>query len=309
MAAAQRTTEQLVTAVRQLANQETPNPTTSFVTDTEIIRRIVEAQYELYDMMLEADPHIFVTPYSYAVAAGAALDLTTIPGTGFYRMVGLDLFTGGPLPVSVHRFNWAERNRYVGSNPSGTYTLWYTPRVTELVPGAVLDIFTDNYQKWIISAAAAVIMAKAEESDPSSVLADKATEGMRILGAIAARNSEPDQVPDISERDYYGRGFAQLPSIGYSIEGSSLMIRGGGAGSVILTSVPLVSGPSFTFAVATVADLVAYNDAALITGQAEARVVSPGRNYWLLANTGNPDDSTTTANFVNAPSGRQWVGE
>lgn len=222
MAQSQRTLGQLIASIRQVSNQETENPATAFVTDDEIRDRIVEAQYELYDMMLDADEHLFVLSTTFALTSSNLYALSGVPDPGFYRFVGLDYSTGGPTPVTIHRFNFAERNRRSGLNFSGTYTLWYTPRLTELsVAGDKLDVFTDNYRAWIIKSVAATIMAKAEESDPSSMLAEKAAEGMRILGSIAQRTGDPEQVPDVTCYDY-DEGFADRA---YSIEGANLVIR------------------------------------------------------------------------------------
>jgi hypothetical protein len=222
--ASQRTLAQLIASVRQIANEETLAPTTAFVTDTEITDRIVEAQYELYDLMLDADPDLFTTSTTFTLTSSNVFSLLTVPNPGFYRFRGLDCATGGPTPKTVHRFQFAERNRYMGQNFAGTYTLWYTPRLTELaVDTDVLDTFTDNYRKWIINSAAAVIMAKAEESDPASALQEKATEGMRILGAISARQSEPEQVPDVtSQNDFWDGGVLDRR---YALEGTNLVIR------------------------------------------------------------------------------------
>jgi len=311
MAYNQRTAEQLIAAVREEANQELPagaDPTKAFATDTEILRRLVEAQYELYDLMLDADEHYNATSFTFTVAAGAQLDVATLPTPGFYRMLGLDLYTGGLQPVPVNRFAFAERNRWVGLNPAATYTIWYTPRLTELVVGGgKLDLFTDNYQKYLILAAAAEIMAKAEESDPSSVLAAKGVEQARILGSFTKRSGGPGQIPDVTD-DYFRRDCFVQDRV-YSLEGTLLVIRGGGAGGSAVVAPPVITGSSFVFSVQSVSDLAAYNDALLTTSQAQAHVRDTGRNYWLETNTGNPDDSTTTANYVNAPSGRQWVGQ
>jgi len=311
MSYAQRTAEQLIASVREEANQELPagaDPTKAFATDTEILRRLVEAQYELYDLMLDADEHYNATSFTFSVAAGAQLDVSTLPTPGFYRMLGLDLYTGGQTPVPVNRFAFAERNRWIGLNPAATYTLWYTPRLTELVTGGgKLDLFADNYQRYLILGAAAAIMAKAEESDPSSVIAAKQVEAARILGSFNKRTGGPGQVPDITD-DYF-RADSFVADRVYSLEGTQLTVRGGGAGGSNVQAPPVITGAAFLFSVQSVSDLAAYQDALLTTSQAQAHVRDTGRNYWLETNTGNPDDSATTANYVNAPSGRQWVGQ
>lgn len=175
-------------------------------------------------MMLDADQHLFVLSQNFTLTTSASFALSTVADPGFYRLVALDLQTGGPVPATVHRFNFAERNRYRGNNFAGIYTLWYTPRLTELVDlDDKLDVFTDNYRAWIIHSVAAVIMAKAETSDPRAVLTFKATETSRIIKSIGQRNNEPEQAPDVTQVESHWDtvGFQR----GYSIEGPSLVIR------------------------------------------------------------------------------------
>ena len=66
---------------------------------------------------------------------------------------------------------------------------------------------------------------------------------------------------------------------------------------------------SFVFSVETIDDLAGYDDAPLATHHAFAHIRATFRNYWLEENSGNPDDRIGAANFIDAPSGRQWIGE
>lgn len=200
MAQAQRTLQNLIDAIRQNANEEAPNPTLAFVTDVEITRRIVEAQYELYDLMLEVDPYNFALSASFTLTSSNIFALGGLPDPGFYRLLGLDYGTAGSAQfATVHRFNFAERNRYSGQNFAGTYQIWYVPRIAEL--SAVedkLDVFSDNFQKYIIARATIDVMGKAEESDPQQFIDIVKFERARILGAIMGRNQETEQVPDVT---------------------------------------------------------------------------------------------------------------
>jgi len=218
-----RTLTQLIAAVRQESDTET----TLHVTDAEITRRIVEAQYELYDRMLVVDRHLFATSQNFTLSSTPTFDLTTL-SPSFYQMLGLELVIG-PRPLSIHRFQFADRNRKLllsysldlsantltirpSTNFGGTYTLYYTPRLTELASGSdTLDVFTDNYQEFIIASAAIRVMSKSEESDPATLTARKAELLERILGAVANRNAEPEQIPDVQSYDgdswTWGGGF------------------------------------------------------------------------------------------------------
>src|SRR6185295_296885 len=272
MAYNQRTAEQLIQAVREEANQELPagaDPTKAFASDTEILRRLVEAQYELYDLMLDADEDYNLASFTYQVAAGAQLDVSTLPTPGFYRMRALDLYTGGYTPIPVNKLTFAERNRWIGVNPGATYTIWYTPRLTELVTGGgKLDLFADNYQRYLVLAAAAVIMGKAEESDPTTVLAMKKAEQDRILGSFNKRSGGPGQIPDITDNYFRGDIFCQDRV--YTLSGTQLIIRGGGSGGSNIAAPPVITGAAFVFSVQSVSDLSAYNDALLTTSQARS---------------------------------------
>lgn len=204
-----RTLTNLILAVRQESNEEG----SLFVTDSEITRRIVEAQYELYDRMLQVDRHLFATSVAFTLTSTPTFDLTTL-SPAFYQLLGIDLAIGGNPPLTVHRYSFGDRNkRYLRGysiegnslvfRPSdqfaGNYTIWYTPRLTELASGGdTLDIFTDNYQEFITASAAIRVMSKSEESDPATLQARKAELLERILGAVANRNAEPEQVPDVT---------------------------------------------------------------------------------------------------------------
>lgn len=222
MAQAQRTGAQLITAIRENANEESPNPTSAFVTDIEILRRIVEAQYELYDLMLEVDPHNFGLSFNFTLTTSNIQALSAVPDPGFYRLLGLDYGVGTAQPATIHRFNFAERNRYTGLNYAGSYTLWYVPRIAEITSGGLLDVFTDNYQKYIIARATIDVMAKAEESDPQQFKDIVKFERARILGAMMNRNQEVEQVPDVTSIENWDVT-GQLR--GYQIIANNLVIR------------------------------------------------------------------------------------
>lgn len=220
MAQAQRTGAQLIQAVRENANEESPNPTTAFVTDVEVLRRLIEAQYTLYDLMLQADPNLFMLSASFTLTSSNTFALSGLADPGFYRMLGLDLQTGSQR-ATVPRYTFAERNRYSGQNYAGTYTIYYTPRIAELTSGGTLDVFTDNYQRYLIAAATAAVMAKAEESDPASFIAERQFEEARILGAIAARIQEPQQIPLPSELG----DLDTVANRAWDIQGANLVVR------------------------------------------------------------------------------------
>jgi len=135
---------------QQRANQENK----TLVAVTEWNRYINEAVYDLYDLLLAANPHFYVLQFPFTLTSSNVLDLTTVTSlttfgmSGFYKLRGVDYLpspTG--TPIAVRPFNFAERNRqsvrtyalegfnlriHPLLNFSGNYTLWYTPRPPQL---------------------------------------------------------------------------------------------------------------------------------------------------------------------------------
>lgn len=123
---------------KQRCNQENR----TLLSESEWTGLINDAVGELYDLVVATNPAYYLRSFNFTLAAVNTLDLTTLPG-GFYKLRGVDYLASAQRPVTLHPFNFGERNRqgyraysvdYGSSlaiqpptNFAGNYTIWYTP--------------------------------------------------------------------------------------------------------------------------------------------------------------------------------------
>lgn len=148
-------------------------------------------------------------------------------GATFFRLVGLDVtFDSGLTWFTMHRFNFAERNRWnrnallrgiswsrmaipkyrvVGNNimftpaPQGSFTwrYWYIPTFTPLAATSDTFDFIHSWDDWVAQRMAIRAIVK-EESDPSAYLAELAQIYKRLTDGISNRDSgEPERIADV----------------------------------------------------------------------------------------------------------------
>jgi hypothetical protein len=144
------TLAQHITNVRQFSNTEN---NTGFVTDTEITRRLNEAGSELYDLIVAAFEHYYVSTNSFTLTGGVNGNSVALP-SDFYKDVGLDRNPGTTSAETIHKIgSFLERNRPAGrvyllrgntlavmpaDNSAGSYMLYYTPKAPVLAPVTVI---------------------------------------------------------------------------------------------------------------------------------------------------------------------------
>ena len=106
------TVNSMVERVRQKLDLETNTPTTSVVTDTEIIAYLNAGALALYDIVSElAGNEVF------AVSASASSPTYSLP-SDFYQLVGVDFDGGGGSIQTLRPFTIRERNAtFSASNP------------------------------------------------------------------------------------------------------------------------------------------------------------------------------------------------
>lgn len=217
-----QTLAQLRAEAQQRANQENK----TLVGTADWNRYINEAIAELYDIILAVNPHYYVSSTAFALTTVNTFDLTTLTG-GFYKLRGIDYLpsTTGQ-PVTVHPFNWQERNRYRNQGFAGNYTIWYTPQPpTLVVDGDTLDTVLNVWAEFVPVTAAIVALAK-EESDISGQAAIKQAIMARIAAAAPNRDAEPGQAADLTTPQDYDWDYTGAPAARvYSLEGSNLVIR------------------------------------------------------------------------------------
>jgi hypothetical protein len=221
------------------ARQRADRVGSNFVTDPELIGYINKSYYELYDLLVTlfedyylATPAIFYTTSNqsryplpngvlpFSDAAGAS-----IIARPMYKLLGVDLGlnTANNAFVTVNRFNFIDRNRFVYPNSNSTIygvfnlqyrvmgdniefipppsanqpvRLWYIPKLRDLV--ALTDVLEgiSGWNEYVITDAAIKILQK-EESDVSYLSAQKVALIARINASASNRDAgQPDTISD-----------------------------------------------------------------------------------------------------------------
>jgi len=213
-----RTLAQLRAEAQQRSNQENK----TLVATADWLTYINEAIAELYDLIITANPHYYVSQIPFTLASVNTFDLTTATGS-FYKLRGLDyLPSGAAYPVTVNPLNFQERNRFWNQNFQGNYNLWYTPPAPALVLDTdTLDMTLNNWWEFI-AITAAIVAAVKEDSPIDSLGAQKDAIMARIRGAAPNREGGPQQAADLSGGNMRGESGRR-----YLIEGNNLIIVGG----------------------------------------------------------------------------------
>lgn len=225
----------------RLSSQQTADRVNSnFVTKAEWNSFINLAQYELYDLLIDvyedyylASPILFVTDgstYIYPLPNGSNTfknglnPSETVTPPSLYKLMGVDLAlqSASNAYVTINKFNFVDRNRFVFPNTASTIygvfnmqyrmmgnniefiptpsanqpiRLWYIPRLTELLKDT--DITTTSISGWIryVIVRAAKYALDKEESDTSKLDAELLFLKDRIEAAASNRDSgQPDTI-------------------------------------------------------------------------------------------------------------------
>lgn len=234
------TGEMTLSQIRTSAKQRADRENSQFVTNSEWRTYINQAMFELYDLLVTvyedyyvATPAQFTTngsTYVYPLPNGSNTfsnglnPNTTFTPPALYKLLGVDLAlqTASNAYVTVNKFNFIDRNRFVypntassiygvfnmqyrvmGSNiefiptPSGNQSIriWYIPRLTELLQDT--DITTTGISGWIeyVIVRAAKYALDKEESDSSKMDEQIAFLKARIEESAANRDAgAPDTI-------------------------------------------------------------------------------------------------------------------
>lgn len=144
------TLSQHIANTRQFSNTE---QNTGFVTDAEITSRLNEAVSELYDLVVVAFEHYYVSQELFTLAGNVGGNTLALP-SDFYKDVGLDKDPNTTYQSRVPKLSsFIERNRpgqrqygcagnilsvYPPENSQGNYLLYYTPQCPVLAPLTVV---------------------------------------------------------------------------------------------------------------------------------------------------------------------------
>lgn len=239
----------------RLSSQQTADRVNSnFVTMPEWNSFINLAMYELYDLLVTLYEDIYVatpvlfnangTTYLYSLPNGSLSFIDGIDGTTpfvappFYKLIGVDLALNNATNayVTVNKFNFIDRNRFVYPNTASTIygvfnlqyrlvgldkimfiptpaggqkiRLWYIPRLRELLLDT--DITTTGISGWLryVIVRAAKYALDKEESDTSKLDAELLFLKARIEESASNRDAGlPDKISDARSNGAYGYGW------------------------------------------------------------------------------------------------------
>ncbi len=233
--------------VRLMSRQRADRVNSKFVTDPEWNTYIVQSYFELYDLLVTLYEDYFLAEPLMITTDGVSGTFPLPNGLNyngarpFYKIMGVDmgLNNGGNAWVTLKKFEFISRNRYVFPNVSSTYLgvfnaryrvmgtelhmiptpsggqflrLWYIPRLTQpLLDTDVLD-GVSGWTEYVIVDAAIKALQK-EESDVSVLYAQKVALRARIEESGMNRDAgQPDCISNTrtgSERwgGFGGPGF------------------------------------------------------------------------------------------------------
>lgn len=235
------TGEMTLSQIRLAAMQRADRVNSNFVTQPEWRNYINQAMFELYDLLVTVYEDLYIAPPIQFVADGSTFlyplpngsntfqnalnPAVTFTPRPFYKLIGVDLAlnTANNAFVTVNKFNFSDRNRFVYPNsassiygvfnlqyrllglnqiefiptPSGNQVirLWYVPRLIELLADTdTTDTGISGWIEYVIVRAAKYALDK-EESDSSVLTQEIAFLKQRIEETAANRDAGlPDTI-------------------------------------------------------------------------------------------------------------------
>lgn len=237
--------------LRLQAMQRADRVNSEFVTTSEWNQYIKQSMFELYDLLVTIYEDYFLatpiqftsngTTFQFPLPDGVTSyinGITLTPGyiaPSFYKIMGVDLAlqTANNAYVTINKFNFIDRNRFVYPNTASTIygvfnlqyrvlgniiefiptptagqgiRVWYIPRMTELLADTDTTSFGINgWIEYVIVRAAKYALDK-EESDTTILTQEIAFLKQRIEESGANRDAgQPDKISDT--RSGNGNGF------------------------------------------------------------------------------------------------------
>jgi len=230
--------------VRQLSQEKADRVNSNFVTLPEWNSFINLAMYELYDLLITVYEDYYIgTPvqftadgltFLYPLPNGSntfvnSLNQTSFTPPAFYKLIGVDLALNSASNafVTVNKFQFSERNRFVYPNtastiygvfnlqyrvmgkniefiptPSGNQIirLWYIPRLTELLADTdPTETSISGWIQYVITRAAKYALDK-EESDTTKLDQELMFLKARIEETAANRDAGmPDKISEVRQ--------------------------------------------------------------------------------------------------------------
>jgi len=207
------TGEENLASIRLQAQQRADRVHSNFITKPEWNKFINQAMFELYDLLVTVyEDYYIATPIQFAVDGSTflyplpngsntfinALSNQTFTPRPFYKLIGVDLALNNSANayVTVNKFNFSDRNRFVYPNTASTIygvfnlqyrmmgnniefiptpsagqqiRLWYIPRLRELLADTdITDTGISGWLQYVIVRAAKYALDK-EESDTTKL--------------------------------------------------------------------------------------------------------------------------------------------
>jgi hypothetical protein len=239
-------------AIRLQAQQRADRVGSNFVSLPEWNTYINQAMFELYDLLVTVYEDYFVTTpaqfatdgtsYLYALPNGVTSWINGITGASnyiappFYKLMGVDLGINNANNawVTINKFNFIDRNRFVYPNTASTiygvfnlqYRLlgsniefiptpsagqqirvWYIPRLQMLLQDT--DVTTQGISGWIeyVIVRAAKYALDKEESDTTKLDQELLYLNKRIEESAMNRDAGmPDRISDVRQNGWWGAG-------------------------------------------------------------------------------------------------------
>lgn len=242
------TAEKTLSQIRLAAQQRADRVNSNFVTMTEWNSYINQSMFELYDLLITTYEDLYLAPPAGIVVNGTTTQYELPNGSNtfyngenfsqtliprpFYKLIGVDLAlnTASNAFVTVNKFNFSDRNRFVYPNTASTIygvfnlqyrvmgskimfiptpsanqaiRLWYIPRLQELLQETdTTDTSISGWIEYVIVKAAYLALTK-EESDTSSLVMQLAALQKRIEESAANRDAGmPDTISDTNQGNW-----------------------------------------------------------------------------------------------------------
>ena len=244
------TGEMCLSQIRLAAMQRADRVNSNFVTTPEWRNYINQSMFELYDLLITVYEDYYIAPPIQFVADGnkflyplpngsntflnALNPIQTVTPPPLYKLIGVDLALNNASNayVTINKFNFIDRNRFVYPNTASTIygvfnlqyrmmgsniefiptpsagqsiRLWYIPRLTELLQDT--DITSTGISGWIeyVIVKAAYYALTKEESDTTSLVMQLAALQKRIEDSASNRDAGmPDKISDTRQGNWSG---------------------------------------------------------------------------------------------------------
>jgi len=243
------TGEKCLSQIRLAAMQRADRVNSNFVTMTEWNQYINQSMFELYDLLITTYEDLYVATPVQFVSDGVTFlcplpngsntfinginnNITFTPKP-FYKLIGVDLALNNATNayVTVNKFNFSDRNRFVYPNTASTIygvfnlqyrllgnnqiefiptpsagqaiRIWYIPRLTELLSDTdTTDIGISGWIEYVIVKAAYYALTK-EESDTTSLVMQLAALQKRIEETASNRDAGmADTISDVNNGNW-----------------------------------------------------------------------------------------------------------